>query len=245
MKFFDTHCHLDLIKALPEDFKDSESFEKVRKFMIPGVDGEIKNPELFSDNTRYLKAWGIHPRCVDEDSIDKISSFSPLYTVACVGECGLDKYAKAPLELQLAVFERQIELAADLKRPVSVHILGFYRESLELIKKHSASVSFAMHSWSASGELAKEFARAGVYFSFSSLSLRNKKKLAASFENIPSDRILLETDAPDQSPGKDSPEELFYLQTLSSELSRILKISQGELVNLAFDNACRFFGVSL
>jgi TatD DNase family protein len=118
-----------------------------------------------------------------------------------VGEIGIDGWKKEfDSATQEDIFTRQLALAAELERPVSIHGLRKWGRLLELIKKNPRPrCGFLLHSYGGPKEMIAEFAKLGAYFSCPGffLSPGREMKLAV-FRDVPSDRLLLETDAPDQ-----------------------------------------------
>uniref|UniRef100_N1QR95 Putative deoxyribonuclease tatdn3-A n=1 Tax=Aegilops tauschii TaxID=37682 RepID=N1QR95_AEGTA len=112
------------------------------------------------------------------DWMDSLRQFFSETPEAAVGETGLDKGSHGKtidFGEQVEVFERQLELAKELEKPVSVHCVRAFGDLLEILKRTGP-------------------------FPAGLKSTKAKKMLKA----IPLDRILLETDAPDAVPRLDN-----------------------------------------
>jgi len=154
-------------------------------------------------------AYGIHPWHADaaaegwEERLRKRLLSDP---VASVGEVGVDGWAKSPgMEVQMPVFIKQAEIAAELGRVMTVHCLKAWEELFAAMDQAAAwPEKFLMHSFGGSIEVAERLAKKGAWFSFSGHFLHERKrKVLDVFRRLPKDRILLETDAPDMIPPGD------------------------------------------
>jgi len=119
-----------------------------------------------------------------------------------VGECGLDKAktAQCPLETQLKVFEKQVQMAIDLQRPVSVHCVRAYGALHDAIMAKASSLpSIVLHAWTGSEDMTKSLSKIkNVYFSINPMVIRMKPgKIVPMLKALPPDRCLLESDSPD------------------------------------------------
>ncbi|HMK06528.1 MAG TPA: TatD family hydrolase [Flavobacterium sp.] len=140
---------------------------------------------------------GIHPWKIDESSIDAelaiIESKLPFENCMAIGECGLDKRIETPIDLQVSVFEKQLQLAQKYRKPVVIHCVAAFQEVIEIKKRLGISVPMLIHGFSKSEELAKQLLDSGFYLSFGKYLLRNAE-LEVVFANVPNDRFFLETD---------------------------------------------------
>ena len=137
---------------------------------------------------------------------------------AGVGEIGLDRWIidgvrpddprlaglrVAPLAEQAAVFAAQLDLAAELNRPASIHATQAYGAALDVLRAapRLPACGFLMHGYGGPAEMIKLFADLGAYFSFNVewLAPRHAARLE-NFRAIPADRLLVETDAPAKAP---------------------------------------------
>ena len=109
---------------------------------------------------------------------------------------------------------------------------------------------FLMHSYGGSIEFARQLLDLGAYFSFSGYFLQPRKAAVVEvFKELPTDRILVETDAPDMAP----PEELVThpmaeglnhpanLPAIGAALAKELGMEAEELAELTVRNARRCF----
>ena len=140
---------------------------------------------------------GIHPWYIVENRVDEdlaiIESKLELENCLAIGECGLDKRVEIPFDLQINVFERQLILAEEYKKPVIIHCVAAFQEVIESKKRLEINVPMIIHGFSKNIETAQQLLNNGFYLSFGKYLLRNPE-LEAVFKAIPDHRFFLETD---------------------------------------------------
>lgn len=208
MKFYDAHNHMQV-----EGFADRQA-EVIAEAKSVGLVGMVVNgicendwasvEQLAKDYADIYPSYGLHPWFHHERStnwLDLLSEFL-IRSPSGVGELGLDRYKEGlPYEEQEGVFLEQWKLAARLNRPASIHCLKASGKLLELLKANTGpECGFLLHSYSGSVEMVPDFVKLGAYFSFPGYyALGRKQRQRETFKEIPLDRLLIETDAPDQS----------------------------------------------
>lgn len=149
------------------------------------------------DATIPFYSIGIHPWYILEERIgaDLQILESKLQESNClaVGECGLDKRINTPIGLQQIVFEKQLLLAQQYKKPVVIHCVAAFQEVIATKKRLKISVPMIIHGFSKNKQVAKELIENGFYISFGKYLLQNPD-LETVFQDIPNDRFFLETD---------------------------------------------------
>lgn len=149
--------------------------------------------ECFVPRPGALYSAGIHPWwTADADETEEMMRNLPALlrhpqTVA-LGECGLDALRGAPLEIQEAVFIRQISLAETYRKPVTLHIVRTYDRMLRLHKTLRPTTTWTVHGFRGNPQLAQQLLKAGFDLSFG--RLRNEAAYAAT----PPERRHNETD---------------------------------------------------
>jgi len=169
--------------------------------------GKVDVVELvnqYPDEFNPLKYFtiGIHPWRISKQRLDADLNFieSKLLDRNCLalGECGLDKRIETPLEAQIPVFKAQLHLAGKYRKPVVLHCVAAYQETIEIKKELGISVPMIIHGFSKNEQVAKQLLDAGFYLSFGKYLLRNPE-LETVFKSIPDDRFFLETDMIDET----------------------------------------------
>ena len=145
-------------------------------------------------------SYGIHPWASDSADFQENKSFQLLKerlqspNVIALGEAGLDKMHKDSFELQIAVFERQIELSEALQKPMILHNVKSHNEILSLRKKHKAKQPWILHGFNGTEQDIQQLTGQGLYLSVGESLLHSERKIAKSLKSIPLDLIFLETD---------------------------------------------------
>jgi TatD DNase family protein len=150
-------------------------------------------------------AFGVHPwhaHTVTSGWVKRLKTLLVKFPHSSIGECGLDTWITHPsLEIQRPVFIEQLRLARELERPVTIHCLKAWGALFDCFAEAPPPSRFLMHSFGGSMEVAQRLIPLGAYFSFSGHFLHPRKSAVLEvFRQLPLERILLETDAPDMLP---------------------------------------------
>jgi len=162
---------------------------------------QVRPPWSVSDLS--LSFAGLHPWFIPEDeSPDAVllllESFLTENNYSGVGECGLDINSRVSMILQEEVLLRQLIMAGDLKRPLSLHCLKAWDRLIFHLSHISSKTSVMVHSFHSSGQIAGTLLDLDCYLSFSPGQLLNgNARMEKVFQELPADRLLLESDAPD------------------------------------------------
>ncbi|MCU0748106.1 MAG: TatD family hydrolase [Akkermansiaceae bacterium] len=152
-----------------------------------------------------IPAFGIHPwkaHTARDGWQGRLEKLLEKHPHAVIGECGLDQWVDSPpLSTQLPVFLHQLRIARETGRPPTIHCLKAWGALMDAFDEETPPDRFLMHSYGGSIEFARQLIPLGACFSFSGYFLHPKKaKVLDVFRQLPMDRILLETDAPDMLP---------------------------------------------
>lgn len=119
-----------------------------------------------------------------------------------IGEAGLDGKCRIPVASQETVLAVQLELAREYQRPAALHCVGAWGRLLDMLArlaKTGGLPPLMIHSFGGSLETMHRLVRLGCWISFSARLINcERHMLQQVFCATPLDRILLETDAPDQ-----------------------------------------------
>nr|GEY49025.1 uncharacterized metal-dependent hydrolase YabD-like [Tanacetum cinerariifolium] len=274
MKLFDAHCHLQdprVIDIAPKLIKTALQ-KGVLHFVVNGIfENDWHLVKELSDNyPSVIPSFGLHPWFITDRTSNWLSSLKEFLNAnpsAAVGEIGLDKRPLASTDYneQIEFFRPQLQLAKDLKRPVSMHCVDAFDDLLDIMKSIGPfPEGLILHSYIGSAEMVPEFAKLGAYFSFSGhLMPMEEAKAKEMLKAVPSDRILLETDSPDAFPIYPDPEHLFLVEeeqegndddppkqklnqpaniySVLSYVASLLDVSKEELADISYNNAMCLF----
>ena len=209
------------------------------------IESSKKNIELAKKYDCCYAAVGFHP----EDITDKSLNFGALENllkcekVLAVGEIGLDYYwNKENREKQIEAFIFQIELAKKYDLPIIVHDRDAHCDTLEILKKYKPKG--VVHCFSGSLEMAREIVKLGMYIGVGGVvTFKNARKLVEVVEDIPMEKILLETDGPYLAPEpfRGKLNNSFLISLVAQKISEIKKIPINEIYRITKENAISLF----
>lgn len=258
MKLFDTHAHCDdkrfdteyeggTLKLIEDCFNDNIGY-------IINIGTNLENSrvsvELAHKFENLYAACGIHPSDVFYEDADKsISVIEELLKdekAVALGEIGLDyHYEHVPRDLQMTYFRKQMDLAKRLRIPVIIHDRDAHGDCLEVIKEYPEVIG-VFHSYSGSAEMVKELVKLGWYISFSgTVTFKNARVPKEACVVVPSDRLLIETDAPylAPTPHRGTLNRSTYVQLTAEEIARLRGTTLEEIEKITTENAKRLFGI--
>lgn len=255
MQYIDTHAHFDLCVEEGAG-KESELVSGIEAAGIihavhVSIDaGGFSWAHQFASRHRtqgILFTLGIHPSSpAGQKELDAIERYAGHVMASDdatllfgIGETGLDYYRlRRPKDEQCNSFEHQIHLAKKHCVPLIVHSRDATEDSLLIMGKY-APLRGIMHCFSEGSDYAKKFLDLGMYLSFAgNVTYKAAIKLQESAAYAPSDRLLLETDAPFLAPvplrGKKNRPE-FVIHTYQY-VAHLRKVSEQELAHQINEN---------
>jgi TatD DNase family protein len=161
---------------------------------------------LAAQHSWIIPSFGLHPWQVRTRSPQWLATLRQhldAHPHAGVGEIGLDRWIEGhDLDDQLEVFTAQLALAAEQNRPATIHCIQAWGALWEVIRTHPLPArGFLLHAYGGPAEMLSGFIERGAYFSFSPYFLHERKSAQRDvFRQIPPERLLAETDAPDLRP---------------------------------------------
>lgn len=207
-------------------------------------------------DARVQVGLGIHPQLLpelderdDEQHLARLDELLSRGAAIAVGECGLDgpTAAAVPMERQVRVLRAHFALARKHRLPLLMHCLRAHPALLELLKSEPVpDAGLLMHSYSGSADLTKKYVRFGCHFSFAGpVSFVEARRPIDALRSVPLERLLVETDAPDQAPHPHRGErsEPAYLPLIIDAMARQRGEPPGELRRALLENTRRLFPV--
>lgn len=241
----DAHNHLQdsRIDAIREDAISTMRAAGITRCVSNGTHPDDWE-KLAQLATRYPKfiipSFGLHPWKINPQPahwITQLRHWLARFPHAGIGECGLDKRIReTSMPQQIDILRAQIQLAAELKRPLSIHCVQAWGALVDTLESQPLPpCGFLLHAYSGSKELIPRLSRLGAFFSVSGSILHpGQEKKKEMLRHIPADRLLLETDAPDGTlpdplQTHSLPSALNHpanLTSLASQLAHLINTSQ-------------------
>jgi len=203
--FVDTHCHIHEAEyTLPIDavFADAAA-AGVEKYICVGT-GEASSRDAIQfaeTHTGSYASIGVHPHDTKEGyaAISELAGTSD--KIIAVGEIGLDYfYTNSPRELQIEALKVQLQIAIDHNLPVIFHVREAFDDFWPIFDSFKG-LRGVLHSFTDSKANLDMALERGLYIGVNGISTFTKDEVQkATFDSIPLDKLLLETDAPFLTP---------------------------------------------
>lgn len=255
MKLFDTHAHIndhrfdnDRAEMIQACFEAG-----VEYILIPGVDRSTVEPSLALANEydRIYVAVGTHPHESKDFTDDDYEYYKDLalhhHKVRAIGEIGLDYYYDfSDRIIQREVFVRQLVLAREVDLPIIIHDRDAHGDIMDILRNEGKGNWGIFHCYSGSWEMAKELVKMGYYISFAGPVVFPKStKLKEVAQQVPLDRILIETDSPYLTPPpfrgrRNDPSKT---QFIAEEIAALKGMDVEEFAAQTYENGKRVFGI--
>ena len=225
----------------------------VTKMNIVGFDAETieKSLALSRQYDELYSTIGWHPTeagSYTQEVEDMLVSHLHDPKVIALGEIGLDyHWMTTPKEVQERVFRRQIQLSKDLDLPFVVHTRDALDDTYEIIKSEGVGpCGGIMHSYSGSLEMAERFIQLGMMISFSGVvTFKKAVDVQEAAQNLPLDKILVETDAPYLAPvpkrGREN--RTAYTRYVVDKIAELRRLTVEEVAQATYENALRIFNL--
>jgi len=257
MELFDTHAHLD------DEHLAGDVAGVIQRAADAGVASilAVGTTAASSRNClkvaqRYPGVWssvGIHPNHAAEvqpGDWDLVAQLASEPRVVALGETGLDLYWKdTPLAVQQDYFDRHIRLSQSIGKPLVIHQRESAAEILAMLgqARQRGPLAGVMHSFTGTADQAREFLDLGLYISFAGMvTFKKSDELRAVAAQVPTDRILVETDAPYLSPeplrGRRPNEPARVVHTAAC-VAKVRGVTLDEFARQSMANAQALFGL--
>jgi TatD DNase family protein len=207
LRLYDAHNHLqdDRFGGRQEELLIACRQAGVARMVVNGA-CEADWPQVLALARAYpevLPSFGYHPWYLHERTPQWRENLIHFLdqTPSAIGEIGLDRWKPGlPYDGQEEVFIAQLRIATERDLPVSIHCLQTWGRMLEILKAEPRPpCGFLLHSYGGPLEMVRSFAELGAYFSLPGYYAHERKeRQRETFRQIPLERLLIETDAPDQ-----------------------------------------------
>jgi len=255
----DSHCHLD---ASELDHDRDAVIRRARaagveRQIVPAVDaaGWPKLRDICAADAGLFPAYGLHPMFLSshhDSHLAELHDWVVRERPVAIGECGLDYFVEGlDAEVQQRFFEGQLVLARDFDLPVIVHARRAVDAVIAAIKRIGGSGSprglrGVVHSFSGSIEQARQLWDLDFFIGLGGpVTYDRAKRLHRLVAEMPLERLLLETDSPDQPDSemrgqRNEPARLLFI---CETIARLRGEELSAIAAATTRNAERLFGI--
>ena len=252
--FYDTHAHYDDEASdqdrdilLPELHRQGITLINDIGCDIPSSKKAISIAAQYPFVYAVVGAWPGNTGDMTEADLEIYGQLAQHPKVVAIGEIGLDyHYDDVPRDIQQHWFDRQMDLADRLGKPVVIHEREAHGDGMEIVRKWADKVPGVFHCFSGSAEMAQELVRLGWYLSFTGVvTFKNARRALEAIAAVSMDRIMIETDCPYLAPvpyrGKRN--HSGYVPKVAEKIAEIKGLSTEEVAAITMENGRRFFRI--
>lgn len=254
--FIDSHAHIQISQFNSDrDAVLKRAFDVgVTKLLIIGFDLETsqKAVELAEKHDNLYATVGMHPHSAKDLTTDVQLKFQVLLNhpkVVAIGEIGLDYYRNlSPHQVQKIAFEKQLDIAEEMKMPIVIHNRDAYMDILPILEKRRGKVSGILHCFTGNLELMDRSIDLGFHIGIGGIvTYLNAKEVHEVAKKVPLERLLIETDCPWLTPqfrrGKRN--EPAYIPAIADKIAELRSITTEEIGNITTNNFNTLFKTAL
>ena len=249
----DSHCHLDhepLLSDIDNVIIRSKSAGVTKILTIcTTLNSFDKIKKLVLKDKIIYGTYGIHPHETKNDIVNSELIINEIISndkIIGVGETGLDfYYNNSDKETQIKSFKTHIEASIELNIPLIIHSRSAENETFDILNNYkNDDLKILMHCFTGSQKFAEKLLDLNAYFSASGIiTFKNSQDLQKTFQLIPLDKLLIETDSPflAPEPNRGKKNEPSFVKFTGKKLADLKNISFEDLVNSTTNNFNKLF----
>lgn len=216
LNLVDTHCHLNLpqLSNQIDNLLIEANRNGVQKVIVPGIDMQTSKlaVEIAEQHPAIYAAVGYHPHAAstwNAFSEKELLKLAEKDCVVAIGEIGLDYYRNLSIPVeQRQVFDKQLQLAAAINKPVIIHSRDAIQDCVGILNKWANKAGIilgnnkgVLHAYAGDLDSARLVIDDGFYIGVAGpVTYKNANQRREITRNLPLDRLLSETDAPYLAP---------------------------------------------
>ncbi len=251
--WIDVHCHLDdeQFAGDLDDVMARAEAARVQAIITAGTN-VMSSRVSIALAERYPMVYavvGIHPQHADTWNAETHAAIRDLAVhrkVVGIGEIGLDFYwsNNPPRAVQEKVLIAQLDLAAELGKPVVIHNRNADAALMEILRRCKGKPRGILHCFAGNLAMARQAIELGFYISLAgNVTFKNAAALQTIAAALPLDRMTLETDAPYLSPARGQRNEPANVARIGEKLANLKSSDQSSIANATTRNSLALFGL--
>ncbi|WP_196138684.1 TatD family hydrolase [Aliikangiella sp. G2MR2-5] len=246
---------------------DSDRDQVIASALAAGVDKLIITGTNLAESKKALQiassdidglycTAGCHPHdagSFSNEALNEISAIAEEPEVVAIGECGLDFNRDfSPRHQQINAFERQLELAVKLQKPVFLHERDAFDTQYQILKDYIPKLKGGVaHCFTGTIEAMEAYLELGLSIGITGwiCDERRGQALYDMVHLIPDNRLMIETDGPYLTPRdlrpkpKDGRNEPKYLPHIGEAVARAREQSLHQVAENSYNNSCKLFNL--
>jgi len=249
----DSHCHLDhepLLSDLKNVIKRSKKIG-IKKLLTISTSYESfdRIKKIIEEDEIIFGTIGIHPHETTKNKITSdiiVKNITDNNKIIGIGETGLDfYYNNSDKDDQIISFKQHIEASIKTNAPLIVHSRDAEEDTFNILNNYKDhNLKILMHCFTGSKDFAKKLLTLNTFFSASGIiTFKNSLELQETFQFLPSNKILIETDSPFLAPvpNRGKKNEPSFIDYTAQKLADLRNISKSDLVKFTTDNFNKLF----
>lgn len=248
--FVDSHTHI-----FEERIKfETLNLENIGAMLVPAYKMEnlLSTLKFCQTHKKCYCALGVHPMYAFEyDELFLINIIKEnRNSIFAVGEIGLDSGCGISRELQESVFISQLKIARQFNLPITLH-LRTEKDFADFFKiyKDFTDIKCAIYCFSGTKENLLKALSYGCFISFAgNITYKGRRDLRELIKFVPSEKLLIETDAPSMLPGVfarcgvNTSQNIVYVADM---IAKMRECSIEKIARLTSENANNLFNLGL
>lgn len=252
--YVDCHCHLlDPRLDQERDFIIQRArAQGITHFVLGGVGPEDWTQQGEQQIPGLIPSFGLHPYWLhahsEEECEEAMNELSRrVVQVPLIGEVGLDarEAYESSLPKQKEYMIAQLELALFTKKPVCFHIVRAHNEALQILELYGeGQVRGFVHAFNSSQEIMHSYLQLGLSISIgAAICWEKNNKLLQAVAALPMDRLLVESDSPDQPPPGQTQTEPTVIWSIAERIAQIKNLTSEEILLQSQKNMEKILGL--
>lgn len=256
--FVDSHAHLtnQSVGSILDQVLSRAVAANVKTIIniCTGPENLAKAMELTSQSPKIYHTAAVHPHDVEKDGegfFPIVKRYAEEGKLVAIGETGLDYfYTHSPRETQQHYLRKHFHLSKTCHLPVIIHCREAFADFFNILDeeyvwdgKHGPGV---LHCFTGTLADAQEVIKRGWYISFSGIiTFKKSEELREIVQQVPLDRILIETDSPFLAPQshRGKPNEPSYLPEIAETIAKVKQTSVEEIMRKTAANTSLLFSL--
>ncbi len=257
-KLIDSHCHLDM--TWERGLSEEETFRQMKDTFTEGLiqiaahEKAVyfaKELSIKKIPIEYHYTIGFHPGDVGKENesacieLAQESKDDPKFVA--VGEIGLDYYyAKHTKKKQISTFEKYIQLAEELKKPICIHTRDAGEDTVSILKNCKKDQRILIHCFTGNLAELNSYLELGCYISFSGIvTFKNADAIKEAAMKCPAEKMLVETDAPflAPTPFRGKVNQPGYVRYTLDHIASLKEMNPYLLGEFTYQNTKEFYGL--